>query len=132
MRLDAHLTGRQLAKGAGWAPSKVSKIEAGRQTQSDGDLNTWAEACGQANVVPELIASLRSLEQRYVEFRRISRYPTSARRTRTTVEVQRTLARLPRGSLTKWTLAAPWDKASQPMLCRSGSMSATTRSSPRG
>jgi len=73
MRLDAHLNGRQLAKAAGWAPSKVSKTEAGRQTPSDADLKTWAQICDQQTAIPELVASLRSLEQQYVEFRRMFR-----------------------------------------------------------
>lgn len=73
MRLDAHLTGRDLADSAGWAPSKVSKIEAGRQTPSDADLTAWARICDNDALVDELIASLRSLEQQYVEFRRMFR-----------------------------------------------------------
>lgn len=73
MRLDAHLTGRALAAAAGWAPSKISKLEAGRQTPSDADLETWARLCDQPGVIPELTATLRSLEQQYVEFRRMFR-----------------------------------------------------------
>src|SRR5947209_8541657 len=73
MRLDAHLNGRELAKEAGWTPSKVSKLEAGRQTPSDNDLQNWSRVCGQPAVIPELVASLRSLEQQYVEFRRMFR-----------------------------------------------------------
>jgi transcriptional regulator with XRE-family HTH domain len=73
MRLDAHLNGRELASRAGWAPSKVSKLESGRQTPSDKDLTDWARICSQPGVVPELVASLRSLEQQYVEFRRMFR-----------------------------------------------------------
>jgi transcriptional regulator with XRE-family HTH domain len=73
MRLDAHLTGRDLAKEVGWAPSKISKLEAGRQTPSDSDLKEWARVCGRAEVVGELVSTLRSLEQQYVEFRRMFR-----------------------------------------------------------
>lgn len=73
MRLDAHLTGRHLAGEAGWPPSKISKIEAGRQTPSDTDLTTWARICDREQQVPELVATLRSLEQQYVEFRRMFR-----------------------------------------------------------
>jgi transcriptional regulator with XRE-family HTH domain len=79
MRLDAHLTGRDLAKAAGWAPSKVSKLEAGRQTPSDTDLELWARITERESVVGELIASLRSLEQQYVEFRRMFRSGLPAR-----------------------------------------------------
>jgi len=73
MRLDAHLTGRSLANEAGWPPSKVSKIEAGQQTPSDADITTWALVCGRDQLIAELVAALRSLEQQYVEFRRMFR-----------------------------------------------------------
>jgi transcriptional regulator with XRE-family HTH domain len=73
MRLDAHLSGRDLAAASGWGPSKISKIEAGRQTPSDRDLTDWARICGQPELTGELTAKLRSLEQQYVEFRRILR-----------------------------------------------------------
>ncbi|MFK4084482.1 helix-turn-helix domain-containing protein [Kribbella sp. NPDC020789] len=73
MRLDAHLTGRALAREAGWVPSKISKIESGQQTPSDADLNTWARVCGQDRAIPELVGTLRSLEQQYVEHRRMFR-----------------------------------------------------------
>ncbi len=32
LRQDARLTGRQLAESQGWQPSKVSRIESGKQT----------------------------------------------------------------------------------------------------
>ncbi|MEV6413826.1 helix-turn-helix transcriptional regulator [Kribbella sp. NPDC051718] len=79
MRLDAHLTGRALSSETGFAPPKISKIESGRQTPSDRDIEQWAAACGQSGVVPELKATLRSLEQQYVEFRRMSRTGLPAR-----------------------------------------------------
>lgn len=79
MRLDAHLSGRDLAKAADWVPSKVSKIEAGRQTPSDTDLELWARACNREALVGELVASLRSLEQQYVEHRRMFRSGLPAR-----------------------------------------------------
>jgi len=79
MRLDAHLTGRELASAADWVPSKVSKIEAGRQTPSAADLEIWARACDREAVVGELVSSLRSLEQQYVEHRRMFRTGLPAR-----------------------------------------------------
>jgi len=94
MRLDAHLTGRDLADSAGWAPSKVSKIEAGRQTPSDADLTLWARICDRDAVVDELIASLRSLEQQYVEFRRMFRAGLPSRqRSIGDIEAKTTLTR---------------------------------------
>lgn len=79
MRLDAHLTGRALSAETGFTPPKISKIEGGRQTPSDRDIEQWATACGQSQLIPELKAVLRSLEQQYVEFRRMSRTGLPAR-----------------------------------------------------
>ena len=73
LRRDARLTGRQLAQAHGWNPSKISKIEAGRQTPSEVDLENWAETCGRPEIAPDLIASLRTLESYYVENRRLFR-----------------------------------------------------------
>ncbi|MDQ3153744.1 MAG: helix-turn-helix domain-containing protein, partial [Actinomycetota bacterium] len=46
LRRDARLTGKQLAQSQRWQPSKVSRIETGRQTPSDEDVEVWARACG--------------------------------------------------------------------------------------
>jgi transcriptional regulator with XRE-family HTH domain len=73
LRIDARLTGRQLAASTGWHPSKISKIEGGKQTPSEDDIEAWARACGQPGLAGELIASLRTLEGQYVEFRRMFR-----------------------------------------------------------
>lgn len=71
LRRDARLTGRQLAEHHGWHPSKISKIEGGKQTPTEADLEAWADACGQSDLTPELIATLRTLESHYVEHRRL-------------------------------------------------------------
>ena len=71
LRRDAHLTGRQLADLNGWHPSKISKIEGGKQTPAEADLEAWARSCGQPGLVAEMIASLRTLESHYVEHRRL-------------------------------------------------------------
>jgi transcriptional regulator with XRE-family HTH domain len=73
LRRDGRLTGRQLAAEHGWHPSKVSKIEGGKQTPSEGDIEAWAGSCGHPDLTNELIASLRTLEGQYVEFRRMFR-----------------------------------------------------------
>lgn len=70
LRRDARLTGRQLAEAQGWQPSKVSRIESGKQTPSDADVEAWARACGIPEAVDDLIAALRSLEGHYIEHRR--------------------------------------------------------------
>jgi transcriptional regulator with XRE-family HTH domain len=71
LRRDAQLTGKQLAERNGWHPSKVSKIEGGKQTPIDSDLQAWARSCGQPGIASELITSLRTLESHYVEHRRL-------------------------------------------------------------
>ncbi|MGH4017014.1 MAG: helix-turn-helix domain-containing protein [Pseudonocardiaceae bacterium] len=73
LRQDARLTGRQLAESQRWQPSKVSRIESGKQTPSDADAEAWAMACGAPAVVGDLIASLRGLEGHYLEHRRAFR-----------------------------------------------------------
>ncbi len=73
LRRDARLTGRQLAETQCWQPSKVSRIESGKQTPSDADVEAWATSCGVPEVTSDLIASLRSLEGHYIEHRRAFR-----------------------------------------------------------
>lgn len=70
LRRDAQLTGRQLAESCRWQPSKVSKIESGKQTPSDHDLQAWAVACSASSVTADLLAALRSLDSHYVDHRR--------------------------------------------------------------
>jgi transcriptional regulator with XRE-family HTH domain len=79
LRRDAGLTGKQLAERNGWHPSKISKIEAGKQTPVETDLAAWTDACGQPGLAPELIESLRTLESHYVEHRRLFHAGMAAR-----------------------------------------------------
>jgi len=78
LRRDARLTGRQLAERTSWHPSKISKIESGKQTPTGADLDAWAGACGQPDLAAELIAGLRTLELHYVVHRRLFRTGMSA------------------------------------------------------
>lgn len=73
LRRDARLTGHDLADAHGWHRTKISKIENGKQTPSDADLEAWAASCGVPEQARELIAALRSLEGQYVEYRRMFR-----------------------------------------------------------
>lgn len=79
LRKDAGLTGRQLAQAAGWYPSKVSKIEYGRQTPSEDDIRQWCGQCGAADQIDELIATVRHIASMYVEWRRTLRAGTKRR-----------------------------------------------------
>ncbi|GAB2698731.1 helix-turn-helix domain-containing protein [Kitasatospora kifunensis] len=70
LRTEGGLTGRQLAGRLGWAQSKVSKLEAGRQTATHDDLKAWAEGVGQPDAATELAARLRVLESHSRSWRR--------------------------------------------------------------
>jgi len=72
IRLDAGLNGRELAVRAGWPPSKVSKIEYGKQTPTDEDLRVWCGHCRAESQVADLIATLRNVEAAYLEYKRIN------------------------------------------------------------
>jgi transcriptional regulator with XRE-family HTH domain len=78
IRVDAGLTGKDLARRSGWHSSKVSKIEYARQAPSLADIHAWCEHCGAGEQVPDLVESLRAVEGMWVEWRRLER--TSMRR----------------------------------------------------
>lgn len=79
LRRNADLTGRQLAESCGWNQSKVSRIEAGKTTPSDGDLSVWAKVCEAPEQTTSLVAALRSFESHYLEYRRLFRAGLSDR-----------------------------------------------------
>ncbi|GAA3154515.1 helix-turn-helix domain-containing protein [Nonomuraea roseoviolacea] len=79
LRLDARLTGRQLAARYGWQPSKISKIESGKQTPSEADIEAWCRAVERPDEQADLIASLRAMETLYAEWRRQLRHGTKAK-----------------------------------------------------
>lgn len=59
LRAQAGLSGKQLADTNGWAQSKVSRIENGKQMPSDDDIETWARACGADRGVAAELKRLR-------------------------------------------------------------------------
>jgi transcriptional regulator with XRE-family HTH domain len=58
MRKAAGLTGEELANELGWARSKISKLENGRQMPTTADVTGWAGACRQPDAAPELLTLL--------------------------------------------------------------------------
>ncbi|MFJ6519217.1 helix-turn-helix domain-containing protein [Streptomyces filamentosus] len=70
LRTEAGLTGKALAQRLDWPASKVSRLQAGKQTPSSGDLEAWAQAVGKPGVVTELKARLAGLETTYRSWRR--------------------------------------------------------------
>ncbi|MFD7646413.1 helix-turn-helix domain-containing protein [Streptomyces albidoflavus] len=73
LRLDAGLSGRDVAARTGWQPSKVSRLETGKTPPSDADIRAWCAACGVESAAPDLIAASRAAESMYMEWRRLQR-----------------------------------------------------------
>ena len=73
MRLDAGLSGREVAERAGWFASKVSRLEHGVTPPSDGDIRVWCQVCSAEDQAADLIAASRSADSLYVEWRRVQR-----------------------------------------------------------
>jgi len=69
MRKAAGLTGDQLATRLEWARSKVVKLENGRQMPTDADIRAWAEACGHAEAVRELLDLLSDAQAVHRQWR---------------------------------------------------------------
>ena len=73
LRQAAGMSGRQLADSLSWPPSKVSKLENGRQTPTDDDLHKWATATRSEGQAEALLAALHTLEVQHAEWQRILR-----------------------------------------------------------
>ncbi len=69
LRKDAGLDGRALARAAHWHPSKVSRLEHGKQAPSEDDLRVWCDCCGVPGQAADLIAALRNIEAAYLEWK---------------------------------------------------------------
>lgn len=74
IRKDANLTGRALADVCGWHFTKISKLEHGTQNPSDDDLRDWCRACTAQDQLDDLMATVRTIESMYVEWRRALRF----------------------------------------------------------
>jgi transcriptional regulator with XRE-family HTH domain len=59
MRVQAGLTGVQLAERLGWQTSKVSRLQNGRQPASDADIRQWVAACGGDSAVADELVHLQ-------------------------------------------------------------------------
>jgi transcriptional regulator with XRE-family HTH domain len=73
LRTSAALSGRQLAESLSWPPSKVSKLENGRQTPTDDDIRGWTGATASEAEAEALLATLHTLEVQHAEWQRILR-----------------------------------------------------------
>ncbi|MCP2343561.1 helix-turn-helix domain-containing protein [Actinomadura rupiterrae] len=72
-RKDAGLTGRDLARAAGWAESKVSRFERARRAPSEADLRQWCRLTGSLPQLPDLLAGLRAIQDQWDEHRALVR-----------------------------------------------------------
>ena len=70
LRQRAGMSGRQLAESLSWPPSKVSKLENGRQTPTDDDIDAWTRATSSEAEAEALLASLHTLEVQHAEWQR--------------------------------------------------------------
>ncbi|MEO3749159.1 helix-turn-helix transcriptional regulator [Streptomyces sp. B6B3] len=70
LRTEARLNGKELAARLGWQPSKISRIENGKQTPSLDDLEAWVAAVQRPDAIAELRGRLNGLESQYRSWRR--------------------------------------------------------------
>jgi transcriptional regulator with XRE-family HTH domain len=71
LREDAGFNGKQFAAHLGWAASKVSRIEHGKQTATSEDVTAWTAAVGAASeLVEDLLAELRNVRFEYIAWSR--------------------------------------------------------------
>ncbi|HEY6425474.1 MAG TPA: helix-turn-helix transcriptional regulator, partial [Pseudonocardiaceae bacterium] len=73
LRLQAGFNGRQLAESLAWPPSKVSKLENGRQTPTGDEVRAWARATHSENETEALLTSLHTFEVQYADWQRLFR-----------------------------------------------------------
>ncbi|WP_371779146.1 helix-turn-helix domain-containing protein [Streptosporangium subroseum] len=78
-RRNAGLTGYDLAELLDWQQPKVSKIENGKQTPTEDDILGWTRVTASEDQASDLLASLRTLETMYAEWRRRLRTGMRAR-----------------------------------------------------
>jgi transcriptional regulator with XRE-family HTH domain len=73
IRLDAGLSGRQLASITGFHYTKISRVEHGGQSLSDADIRAWCAACGADSQATDLIAQMRAVDTLYRDYRHAAR-----------------------------------------------------------
>ncbi|MCC3778161.1 helix-turn-helix transcriptional regulator [Streptomyces sp. UNOB3_S3] len=73
LRLDAGLTGRELAARGQWHPAKTSRIENARTPPSDADIRVWCAACDAEDQAADIIAASRTAHSMWMEWRRKQR-----------------------------------------------------------
>ncbi|UWE08580.1 helix-turn-helix domain-containing protein [Actinacidiphila bryophytorum] len=73
LRLDAGITGRELARRAGWSVAKSSRIENAVTAPADADIRAWCTACGAEGQADDLVAVNRQADAMYLHWKRLQR-----------------------------------------------------------
>jgi transcriptional regulator with XRE-family HTH domain len=73
LRKSAGLTGRALAEATGQHFTRISRIENGVQPPTERNIEDWCVSCGAGSQIPDLIATVRSVESAYLEWARQAR-----------------------------------------------------------
>ena len=73
IRLDAGLSGRELATATGFHYTKISRVEHGGQSLSDADIRTWCTACAADAQAADLIAQMRAVDTLFRDYRNAAR-----------------------------------------------------------
>ncbi|WP_055491388.1 helix-turn-helix transcriptional regulator [Streptomyces sp. TP-A0356] len=63
LRTETGLNGKEFAERLGWQRSKVSRLENGKQTAADTDIEAWTRAAESPGAVDELTHALRRLRR---------------------------------------------------------------------
>lgn len=71
LRLQAGLSGSELARRAGWHQTRVPKIEYAKTKPTEADLRLWCTLTESEDQLADLIATARNIEAAYVEWRRV-------------------------------------------------------------
>ncbi|MFD4415654.1 helix-turn-helix transcriptional regulator [Streptomyces sp. NPDC058476] len=73
IRLNAGITGKELAQRCGWSVAKSSRIENAHTAPSDADIRAWCTACDADGQAEDLVAANRQADSLYVHWRRLQR-----------------------------------------------------------
>ncbi|MEU1520853.1 helix-turn-helix transcriptional regulator [Nocardia rhamnosiphila] len=79
LRLQAGLSGSELARQAGWHQTRVPKIEYGKTKPTEADIRLWCTLTDSRDQAADLIATARNIEAAYVEWRRVLQAGTRRR-----------------------------------------------------
>ncbi|OLE22425.1 MAG: transcriptional regulator [Actinobacteria bacterium 13_1_20CM_3_71_11] len=73
IRVQAGLTAKDLADGAGWHRTKVSKLEHAATSPTAADIRTWCNLCGVSDLAHELVHELQAADSLWLDWRRMER-----------------------------------------------------------